>query len=237
MPTILITGANRGIGLELVRQYAADGWRVIACCRDPGKAEALRELAGNGTFEIHALDVADHAQIAALSSHLDGVPIDVLLNCAGTMGAQSFAEMGLAMQRFGESDYADWEQIVRVNVLGPMKMAEAFVEHVARSAQKKIVTLTSVMGSMAKNGVGGLFAYRSSKAAANSVMRSMSINLRDRGIIALPMHPGWVRTEMGGPKADIDAVTSAAGLRRVIAGLTPADAGRFLAYTGEELPW
>jgi NAD(P)-dependent dehydrogenase (short-subunit alcohol dehydrogenase family) len=153
------------------------------------------------------------------------------------MGAHTFAEMGLAMQRFGESDYADWEQILRVNALGPMRMAEAFVEHVARSGQKKIVTLTSVMGSMGANGVGGLYAYRSSKAAANSVMKSMSINLRDRGIIALPMHPGWARTEMGGPKADIDAVTSASGLRRVIAGLTPADAGRFLAYSGEELPW
>jgi NAD(P)-dependent dehydrogenase (short-subunit alcohol dehydrogenase family) len=236
MPTILISGASRGIGLELARQYAAEGWRVIACCREPGQAQALSELAGT-SVEIRALDVTDPAQIASLSSELAEVPIDVLLNCAGTMGEKSFAEAGLAMQRFGDSDYADWEQILRVNALGPMRMAEAFVEHVARSEQKKIVTLTSVMGSMGANGVGGLYAYRSSKAAANSVMKSMSINLRDRGIIALPMHPGWVRTEMGGPKADIDAVTSASGLRRVIAGLTPADSGRFLAYSGEELPW
>jgi NAD(P)-dependent dehydrogenase (short-subunit alcohol dehydrogenase family) len=233
MSTVLVTGANRGLGRELVRQYHADGWRVFACCRRP-EASGLAE--GDG-LSVHRLDVTDHGGVAALASELEGVAIDVLLNSAGTMGARSFAAEGLGIQRFGESDYVDWLGILRVNVLGPMKMAEAFVEHVARSEQKKIVSLTSIVGSMARNRAGGLYAYRSSKAALNAVMKSMAIDLARRRIIAVAMHPGWVRTEMGGPRAEIDAVTSVAGVRRVIAGLTAEQAGRFLSWEGEELPW
>jgi NAD(P)-dependent dehydrogenase (short-subunit alcohol dehydrogenase family) len=119
-----------------------------------------------------------------------------------------------------------------------MKMAEAFVGHVAKSQQKKIVTLTSVLGSVAGNNFGGLYAYRASKAAVNAIMKSMSIDLaKSHGIIAAPLHPGWVKTDMGGPKADIDAVTSVSGMRQVIAGLTPERAGRYWMYNGAELPW
>ena len=118
-----------------------------------------------------------------------------------------------------------------------MKMAEAFLPHVAASAGKTIVTLTSVVGSMASNLIGGLYAYRSSKAAANAVMKSMSVDLKRHGIIALPMHPGWARTDMGGPKAPVEPAESVAGMRRVIAALAPEDAGRFLQYDGTELPW
>jgi NAD(P)-dependent dehydrogenase (short-subunit alcohol dehydrogenase family) len=126
---------------------------------------------------------------------------------------------------------------LRVNVLGPMKMAEAFVEHVAASGQKKIVTLTSIVGSIGQSKFGGLYAYRSSKAAANSVMKAMSMDLKQRGIIALPMHPGWVRTGIGGPRGELDVTTSVTGVRKVVAELTPADAGRFLQWDGRELPW
>ena len=148
-----------------------------------------------------------------------GAPIDVLLNSAGTMGQGSFATEGLAFGRFGSSDFDDWGQVFRVNVMGPMKMAEAFVDHVAASEQKKIVALTSVIGSISRNTAGSLYAYRASKAALNAVMRSMSIDLRKtHGILAAPLHPGWVRTDMGGPRADIDAATSVAGIRNVIAG-------------------
>jgi len=234
VPTVLITGANRGLGRELVRQYRADGWRVFACCRRP---ESAADLADGEGVSLHRLDLTDHRRIEALAAELEGTAVGVLLNSAGTMGAQSFADRGLAIQRFGDSDYEDWMGILRVNVFGPMKMAEAFVEHVARSEQKKIVALTSVVGSMARNRSGGLYAYRSSKAALNSVMKSMAIDLRERGIIAVAVHPGWVRTEMGGPRAEIDAVASVAGIRRVIAGLAGEQAGRFLSYAGEELPW
>jgi NAD(P)-dependent dehydrogenase (short-subunit alcohol dehydrogenase family) len=239
MPTVLITGASRGLGLEFARQYAADGWRVIACARRPAEAAELNELASGsgGRLTVHAVDVGEHAQIEALARELDGTPIDVLINNAGVMGRESFAEKGLATQSFGHSDYEDWERTLRINVLGPMKMAEALVDNVAASAQRKIVTLTSIVGSMGQSRFGGLYAYRSSKSAANSVMKAMSVDLKPRGIIAAPLHPGWVRTEIGGPRGELDVATSVAGLRKVIAALTPADAGRFLQWDGRELPW
>jgi NAD(P)-dependent dehydrogenase (short-subunit alcohol dehydrogenase family) len=239
MSTILITGAGRGLGLEFVRQYAEEGWHVLACVRRPAQATDLADLAALADTQIvvHELDVADHASIERLARTLQGTPIDVLLNNAGTIGTQSFAERGIAIQRFGESDYDDWQAMFRVNVLGPMKMAEAFVTHVAASEQKKIVTLTSVIGSIGSNTIGGLYAYRSTKAAANAVMRSMGIDLAKRGIVALPIHPGWSRTAMGGPRADLDPADAVRSVREVIAHLSLDHAGRFLSYAGQELPW
>ena len=227
MPTVLITGANRGLGLELARQYAANGWRVIATARSPD-APALQALAdGEPRVTVHALDVADFAAIDRLAAELAGTPIDLLFNVAGVMGSK----------RFGATDYAEWSRVLAVNVLAPMKMAEAFVEHVASSEQKKIVTLTSVMGSIRDNTSGGYYVYRSSKAAANAVMKSMAVDLKARGIIAVPMHPGWVRTDMGGPSAPVETADSAAGMRKVIESLTLSDSGRFLHFQGKELPW
>ena len=240
MPTVLVTGAGRGLGLELVRQYAADGWRVLACARAPQTSSALQGIiaTGSGRVSAHTVDVANLASIEALGHELVGESIDVLINCAGTMGSASFATHGLSVDRFGSSDFEDWLRVYRINVIGPMKMAETFVKQVARSEQKKLVTLTSILGSMTKNTVGGLYSYRASKAAVNSMMRSMAIDLgKQYGIIAAPLHPGWVRTEMGGPRADIDAVTSVTGMRRVIAGLCAEQAGRYWMYNGEELPW
>lgn len=233
MPATLITGANRGLGLELVRQYAADGWRVIACARQPG-AQALRGIQRRhaGAVDVHVLDVTDHAAVDDLAARLAGTPIDVLLNVAGTMGSQ-----GPADQRFGGMDYEDWARILEVNVLAQMKMAEAFVAHVAASGQKKIVTLSSDVGSIGGDPRGGMYGYRSSKSAVNAVMKSIAIDLAPRGIIAVPMHPGWVRTDMGGPDAPLGVVESVSGMRRVIAGLTAADSGRFMRYDGGQLPW
>lgn len=239
MPTVLVTGASRGLGLEFVRQYAAEGWQVLAGVRDPARAPALSECRQNFTnIEILPLDLARHEGIDQAAMALRGQPIDVLINSAGTMGRGSFAVEGLAFGRFGTSDYSDWADVFRLNVMGPMKMAEAFVEHVASSSQKKIVTLTSILGSIEKNRIGGLYAYRASKAAVNAIMRSMAIDLaRSHGIAATAIHPGWVRTDMGGPRADIDAPTSIAGMRRVIAALTIETAGRYWMYDGSELPW
>jgi NAD(P)-dependent dehydrogenase (short-subunit alcohol dehydrogenase family) len=240
MPTILITGTSRGLGLECVRQYAAADWQVLACARRPADSVDLVALAADYPQRIRllTLDVTDHAAVDRLAVALEATPIDVLLNSAGTMGSGSFARDGLAFGSFGNSDFEDWAQVFRLNVLGSMKMAEAFVTHVARSEQKKIVTLTSMLGSVANNRIGGLYAYRASKAAVNAIMKSMSIDLaKSHGIAATALHPGWVRTELGGPNADIDAATSVAGMRRVIDALTLANAGRFWVYDGSELPW
>ncbi|HXQ30340.1 MAG TPA: SDR family oxidoreductase [Steroidobacteraceae bacterium] len=239
MPTVLITGAGRGLGLEFVRQYAADGWSVLATARDPAKYAELETLtkAAAGRIRVFVLDVVDHAAIDALAERLAGTPIDVLINNAGTMGAQSFAGQGMQAQRLGKSDYEDWMHTFRVNTLGPMKMAEAFVDHVAASAQKKIVTLSSVIASIGSNNLGGLYAYRSTKTGVNAIMRSMALDLARRGIIAVPLHPGWTATAMGGANAPMRPQHSVAGMRQVIAGLTKEKSGRFWQYDGKELPW
>lgn len=240
MPTVLITGTSRGLGLEFVRQYLAEGWNVLACARNPQDSAALQAFAAQhpNTLRLFVLDVENHASIDQLARDLDRQAIDVLINSAGIMGNGSFAREGLAFGRFGQSDFADWARVFRVNVAGPMKMAETFVEHVARSEQKKIITLTSMLGSVTLNRVGGLYAYRASKAAVNAMMKSMAIDLaKSHGIAATAMHPGWVRTDLGGPRADIDAPQSIAGMRRVIDALTVETAGRYWVYDGSELPW
>lgn len=236
MQTVLVTGASRGLGLEFAKQYAAAGWRVLACARRV--SPALAGLAGlQESVTPLRLDVTDHAQVDQLAAQLDGEAIDLLLNNAGTMGRHGFDDGGADEQRFGATDYDEWERVLRTNVMGPMKMAEAFVEHVARSGQRKIVTLSSMVGSMSLNRSGGLYGYRASKAAVNAVMRSMAIDLAQRGITAAALHPGWVRTAMGGPGAQIDVTTSVAGMRRVIENLTPQDAEGILAWDGSRLPY
>jgi len=236
MNTILITGANRGLGLEFTRQYLDDGWRVLAASRQPG--EALAGLAADhDALSLHALDVADHDQIDALAADLRDQPLDILLNNAGFFGSVGFADGGVEAQAFGNSDFEGWARVYRVNVMGPMKMAEAFVEQVAASGQGKIVTLTSMLGSMGLNNIGGLYAYRSSKAAVNAVMHSMGIDLKKRGILAAAIHPGWARTGMGGPQAELDTETAARGVREVIAALNEDSLGHVTAYSGEALPY
>ena len=229
MPAVLVTGAGRGIGLEFVRQYAAEDWRVIACCRKPEAATELAKIAkaSSGKVTTHALDVVDHRRIDQLSKEMARTPIDVLVNNAG-IGAN---------QKFGESDYELWQEAFRVNTLGPMKVAEAFAQQVAASQAKKIATLSSIMGSIGDNKLGSYYGYRSTKAAVNAVVRSMAIDLKRLGIVAVALHPGWVKTDMGGPRANLDVATSVKGLRRVIAGLKREDSGRFLSYDGQELPW
>lgn len=230
MPTALITGANRGLGLEFVRQYAQDGWRVHACCRDPRAATELAALAGGskGAVQVHALDVADFAQIERLARALDGEALDLLLNNAGIYPRDS---------DLGQLDYAAWERAFRVNAMAPLRMAEAFVEHVARSQRRLIASVTSLMGSIGDNGSGGSYAYRSSKAALNMANKSLSIDLRDRGVTAIVLHPGWVKTDMGGASAPIEAPESVRGMRAVIGRVGLADSGKFFDYEGDELPW
>ena len=231
METVLITGANRGLGLEFCRQYAEAGWKVLACCRHPEQADKLRELAGaRPLVSLHCLDVGRFEQIDALARELADQPIDVLLNNAGVYGDSR--ETG-----FGALDYETWRRVVEVNALAPVKLAEAFLPQVGRGSRRLIVAITSLMGSMADNTSGGSILYRSSKAALNAAMKSLSIDLRARGIGVLLLHPGWVKTDMGGPNAPTSPEASVAGMRRAIEAYRPEDSGRFLDFRGEALPW
>jgi NAD(P)-dependent dehydrogenase (short-subunit alcohol dehydrogenase family) len=227
MPTALVTGANRGIGLEFARQYAKDGWRVVATCRDPERAKDLRKL--GDAVSIHRLDVADAEQVAALARALAGEPIDLLINNAG-IGYPSDG-------RLGRMDYAAWEETLRVNTLAPFRVTEALLPNVAASELKLIVSITSGLGSIARNTDGGTYAYRSSKAALNAVMRSLAADLRSKGVTVVVFSPGWVRTDMGGRGAQVAPKDSIAGMRAVIARLRLADTGRFFNYDGSEVPW
>lgn len=237
MPTVLVTGANRGLGLEFVRQYLADGWQVIACCRRSSEALDKLHKTSSGALVIDEFSLIETAELEAFAQRLGARPVDVLINNAGTMGRGSFATQGLAPFRFGSAKSEDWAEVFHLNVFVPMKLSELLVANVAASEMRRIVTLTSMLGSIATNTVGGLYAYRASKAAVNAMMRSMAIDLAERGIIAIPLHPGWVRTDLGGQQAQLDAPSAVAGMRKVIAGLTPEQAGCFLTYDGETLPW
>jgi len=228
---VLITGANRGLGLEFARQYAAAGWHVIATCRDPKGAAGLQALIADhpDTVVAHALDVTDHAQIQTLAKALKKVAIDLIVNNAGIYGPRPV--------KLGGVDYAAWAEVMRVNAMAPLKVCECFLDHVAASDLKLIATVSSKMGAMSDNQSGASYIYRSSKAALNAVMKSLSVDLKPRGIAVVMLHPGWVSTDMGGPSGLIDAAQSVAGMRRVIAALSLDMTGRFYNFDGTEIPW
>jgi NAD(P)-dependent dehydrogenase (short-subunit alcohol dehydrogenase family) len=228
MPTVFISGANRGLGLEFARQYAADGWHVIGGCRDPGSAAALAEIPG---IETIALDVANEDSIGSAAEALAGRELDLLLNNAGVYGSI----VGDSAQRLETMDAAMWRRILDTNVLGPFLLTRALLPRLGKGSVVGI--LSSELGSVANNRRGEIYGYRSSKAAANMVGRSLSVDLKPRGVIVVLLHPGWAHTDMGGPGAPVNPVDSIAGLRRVLAGVTPDSSGRFLAWDGREMPW
>ncbi|MCQ8105061.1 SDR family oxidoreductase [Methylomonas sp. SURF-2] len=231
MQTVLITGANRGLGLEFCRQYLQSGWRVIATCRQPAAAKALNDLARHHRdLQVYNLDVADFSQIDALSGSLAELDLDVLLNNAGVYSDVS--ENG-----FGRLDYPAWSEAFWVNSMAPVKLAEAFLPQIKRGRKKLIVSVSSLMGSITDNTSGGSLQYRSSKAGLNAAMKSLAIDLRRQDIAVLILHPGWVRTDMGGKNALIDVDESVAGMRRCIDEFTLAQSGSFLKYDGTPLPW
>jgi NAD(P)-dependent dehydrogenase (short-subunit alcohol dehydrogenase family) len=231
MATVLVTGANRGIGLEFCRQYAEAGWKVLACCRRPEQASDLKGLAiRHPSVSIHQLELGNFDQIDALAHALASEAIDVLINNAGLYG-------DTGRNALGDIDFELWTRVMRINAMAPVKMTEAFLPHIARGGRKLVAAITSLMGSMGDNSSGGAIMYRSSKAALNAAMKSLSIDLRNRGIGVLILHPGWVKTDMGGANAPTSPAESVAGLRRVIDGFSPRDSGRFLDFRGRELPW
>jgi len=231
MPSILITGANRGLGLEFCRQYSEQGWRVFACCRQPETATELQALAAQWShLTVHPLDVADFQQINQLAEQLKSESVDILLSNAGVYGDKNEHD-------FGALDYEAWLETLRINTLAPVKLAEAFWPHLLKSKRRLIVAITSLMGSMADNGSGGSILYRSSKAALNAAMKSLAIDLQHQKIAVLILHPGWVKTDMGGSHAPISSQESITGMRQVIDDFTLEKSGTFLNYKGEELPW
>lgn len=219
MSTILVSGAGRGLGLELARQYAADGWRVIGTVRNP-----QAQVPG----EVQVADVTDRSQIEKLAKALKGTPLDVLFCNAGIIGKRGSV--------LGSFDYASWEELLRVNVLGAAALAEALVDNVASSERKVIAMMSSRLGSIAESS-GMTLPYATSKAALNMLVKGLAANLAGKGVTVVALSPGWVRTDMGGAGAPLSAQTSVAGLRKVIAGLRPSDSGQFLSYDGAPIPW
>jgi NAD(P)-dependent dehydrogenase (short-subunit alcohol dehydrogenase family) len=225
MATVLISGANRGIGLEFARQYVQAGWRVIATSRSPEKADELKAL--GAAVSVHRLDVADFAAVAALGRELGAEAIDVVIANAGVAGPRGMTPEAI--------DAEGWSATFRVNAMAPLALGSAFKAQVARSEQRKMIAITSRLGSIGANAEGGMYAYRSSKAALNAVWRSFALD--NAALIAAMLHPGWVRTDMGGKQAALAVEESVSALRRVIAGLGAADSGGFFNYDGSPIPW
>lgn len=235
MPTAVITGANRGIGLELATRYATDGWKLYALVRR--SSAELDRLAADTDVTIILADLVDDASLAEAAGNIPDTTIDLLVNNAGTMGNGSFETDGLKFQSFGRFDRDEWRSVFEINVFTPQSLTELLADRLAAAERGVVVTISSMLGSNELNTFGSLYAYRASKAAVNAIMKSMGIDLGKRGIIAVALHPGWVQTDMGGANADVTVTDSVAGLRQVIAALTLDDAGSFIAYDGQRLPW
>ncbi|MEZ5563626.1 MAG: SDR family NAD(P)-dependent oxidoreductase [Gammaproteobacteria bacterium] len=236
VPTVLVTGANRGIGLELARQYAARGWKVIATARKPAEAAALSAIAADseGRVSIETLDVTDLAAIDALAAKYQGQPVDVLFNNAGITG-------GGPNQLFGKKmEWPLYELVLRTNVIGPLKMAEAFLPNILASQQKKISNVSSSQGSIGSMNNGMLYFYRPSKAALNMEMRNLSIQLKSKGVSVALIDPGPVDTDMMSmlPKKMLRPVeTAGSDLIRITDQLSLENTGTFWTFDGSVLPW
>jgi len=220
VPTVLITGANRGIGLEFARQYAADGWSVVATSRTPSP-----EIDALGV-ETAQFDVSDLDAVERFGRGF-ARPLDLLIANAGTWGPMRIERA---------ADGHEWAQALTVNSIAPVLLAETLIPRLAE-AKGTAIAITSKMGSIGDNGSGGYIAYRSSKSALNSAWRSLAIDHRSKGVIAAVLHPGWVKTRMGGSNAPLTVEQSVSGMRRTIAGLQPHDSGTFLNYDGQAISW
>jgi NAD(P)-dependent dehydrogenase (short-subunit alcohol dehydrogenase family) len=231
METILITGANKGIGLELVRGFAGSGRHVIACCRRPSEATELQALAAeNDDVEVHEVQVSDGDSVAALARAIGDRPIDVLINNAG-MAGPDFQHQGL-----GDMDYEGWAETFAVNTMAPLRVLQAFRPNLAKGTNARAVTITSQMGAIGLD-MPVMFAYCSSKGAVNKVMRLAAPELKRDGIAVVLLHPGFVKTDMGGPGAEITPEASAAGLISVIDGITLDDSPCFKTWEGNDHVW
>lgn len=230
MATILITGTNRGIGLEFTRQALARGDRVVATCRDIATAADLQDLQGRyEQLEVRPLDVASADSMQEFVRRLEGMPIDIFINNAGVYGPPGV--------KFPEVDAQAWASVLQVNSIAPLILSQLLMPNLRQGEDKKLLYLSSKMGSIADNSGGGSYIYRSSKTALNSVIKSLAIDLAPEGFSAAVLHPGWVLTDMGGPNALIDTRTSVAGMMKVIEDLNLENSGSFFNYDGSLIPW
>lgn len=223
MPTIVITGCDTGLGVEFARQYAAEGYRVLATCLNPDTAHDTRAIKGN--VEVMKLDMTDHGDIAALGRHLAGAPVDILVSNAG---------IGRPHPPFGQTDYDNWRRILETNLIGPMKLAETLVDNIAAGELKIMAFVSSRMGSIALNNSGGSYAYRSSKAGLNMMVKGLAVDLAPRQISVIALHPGWAATEPGGR---VPVAESVSGMRGVIHRAGRHHTGIFQTYSDQPVPW
>jgi NAD(P)-dependent dehydrogenase (short-subunit alcohol dehydrogenase family) len=233
MSRVLITGTNRGLGLEFARQYAAEGWDVIATARNPTQGKELERLAKNKNLSVHALDVASAESVKELADTLDGKPIDLLI-----LNSAIFTRDG---NKFSELNFPGWRESFETNVLGAMRVAEALIENVAASERKQIVAISTGMGSLqtleSTIGLGPAYQYRTSKAALNMAMSILGMDVKPRGISVVIFSPGWVQTDMGGANAALTPEQSIRAMRKVLAGDPMKLTGKFLSYDGSVWPW
>ncbi|PSW14731.1 SDR family oxidoreductase [Photobacterium sanctipauli] len=229
MSTVVVTGANRGIGLALVKEFIKLGWHIIATCRDPENATVLNQLAlDNSRLCIYPLEVTDEHSVAAFCSALEGKTIDVLVNNAGIFGGDE--------QSVDNMDYQAWLSVFEVNTLAPFRISTLLKPNLLLASNPRVISISSCMASLSGESVGS-YAYRSSKTALNKVMQVLANEYRQEGIIVCPIDPGWVRTDMGGENADISVEESASGLVSLIENLKPEHSGRFFTWNSKEVPW
>ena len=236
MPTVFVTGANRGLGFEHVKQYAEKNWEVIACSRNPEQSNELSLLRDQypDNLIIEKLDVTNFDEITALSEKYTDKPIDILINNAGTLGPKGVPE-AMGYQNIGHMDYEIWRDILEVNLLAPFKVATAFHDQVAMSSKKLLIMMSSDLGSVEQNNFGGLYSYRTSKAGLNILSKGMSIDWKDITVIALA--PGWCKTFLGGVEADVEPDVSVTEQQKMFESIEPSDSGKFLDRFGKEVPW
>ena len=236
MPTVFVTGANRGLGYEHVKQYAEKGWKVIACARNPEQANELEELQKKhgDSFIIEQLEVVDHNRIEELAEKYSDEAIDILINNAGTTGPMGVPG-AMGYQKIDSMDYQIWRDILEVNLLSPFKIATAFHDHVARSDKKILIMMSSDLGSVEQNNFGGFYSYRASKSSLNIISKGMSVDWNDLTVIALA--PGWCKTYLGGDEAEIEPAESVEQQQEMFENITAKDSGKFLDRFGEEVAW
>ena len=235
MTSVLITGANRGLGLEFVRQYQNEGLTIHACCRNPDGADELNRLASqSNSTTIHRMEVTNTEHIKAVADSLKGVSIDRLINNAGILGTVFDKPEDGA---FGSVNYDAWEEVMRVNVLAPFKVCEAFVDHVAASKEKIMIFVSTYMASITELTDAGYYPYRSSKAALNLIAKGLSLDLADRNIRTLAFHPGWVQTDMGTNAAPVTIPDSISGMKKVIDNYPAPRTGEFINYDNTPIQW
>lgn len=229
MSTVLITGSNRGLGLEFVRQYLDKGWKVLAACRDPQQASELIELSNAGHVELLKLDVASEKDINALGKTLDGRAIDHLILNAGVLGDDC--------AKLGEMTQSKWLEVLNINTVAPALLIQALRENVAASEHKTIVGISTRVASIGDNGSGNMYSYRTSKAALNQILVSAGKNLAEQGVKTVAVHPGWVQTDMGGKDATFTPQESVAGIINVAESMTLETSGSFRVFDGSAIEW